>query len=184
MTNDLTALGVLRPPFDLPVHHVAYAVRDLEAAIQRAVTALGAGPFLVLDDIELETTSRGEPARFLHSAAFGQYGAVALELMQIKSCEPARIADAMRGPVPSVNHFGYVAPSLPAARDQLEALGIPAFLQARTGEIEFTMHDARSLWGHNIELHADGASIRQFWAGVRDSSVGWDGTHPIRRPDF
>jgi hypothetical protein len=180
----LTADGVLRPPFDLPVHHVAYAVPDLELAIQRAVTTLGAGPFLVLDDIELEATSRGEPAHFLHSAAFGQCGAVALELMQIKSCEPARIAGAMRGPVPAVNHFGYVAPSLPTARDQLEALGLPAFLEARAGEIEFTMHDARSLWGHNIELHADNPGIRRFWAEVRDSSVGWDGTHPIRRLNF
>lgn len=171
----------MNPLFDLPIHHIAYSVPDLEAAIHDAVRTLGAGPFLVLDDIELDATSRGEPATFLHSAAFGQFGTVGLELMQIRSGTPDRVADAMSGPVPSVNHFGYVVPSLADARDRLESVGMPAFLHAFAGEIEFTVHDGRSLLGHNVECHADNSSIRGFWQQVHDASVGWDGSDPIRR---
>ncbi|MER5348485.1 VOC family protein [Streptomyces mirabilis] len=170
--------------FGLPVHHVGYAVDDLDKAILRAVNTLGAGPFFRMNDIPLAATSQGEPAMFLHSAAFGQCGSMALEFMQIKRCEPATVADSMRQPTPGLNHIGFVAPSLTEARDELEAMGVPAFLQARIGDIEFTMHDARAVCGHNIEVHADNSGIRGFWQQVRDASIGWDGTEPIRSPSM
>ena len=168
-------------PLALPVHHFAYAVEDLESAIHDAVETLGAGPFLLIEDVPLETTSRGEPAQFVHSAAFGQCGSRALELMQIKTNWPQRITNAMHGPRPSLNHIGYVTPSPAEATEQLEQMGLPEFLHAKLGEIEFTMHDAKALWGHNIEVHADNAAIRSFWQQVHDLSIGWDGSNPIRR---
>ncbi|WP_410675856.1 VOC family protein [Amycolatopsis sp. cmx-4-68] len=169
-------------PFALPVHHVAYAVPDLEAAIEHAARTLGAGPFLLLEDIPLQVTSRGEPARFLHSSAFGRCGALALELMQIKDTAPDRITGTVPATRPGLHHFGYVTSSPDEVRAQLEAMGIPAFLEAVLGDIAFTMHDATHLWGHSVEVHADTPGIRAFWRDVHESSAGWDGRDPIRRP--
>lgn len=167
-------------PFGLPVHHLGYAVPDLEQAVLNAVTTLGAGPFFLIKNVPLTTTSRGEPALFVHSAAFGQCGPLVLELMQIEHCEPALIAEAMQQPMPALNHISYAAPAPETARDQLEALGLPEFLHATHGEIEFTMHNARAVWGHNVEIHADNPSFRGFWEQIREASVGWDGQSPIR----
>ena len=169
-------------PLNLPIHHLGYAVENLEDAILDAVRTLGAGPFFLMKDIPLTTTSLGEPALFAHSSAFGQWGDTALEFMQIHHCAPQRVADAMRQPTPALNHIAYAAPSLEAARDALTDLGLPPFLQAQVGDIEFTMHSARAVCGHNVELHDDNASFRGFWEQIRVASIGWNGRDPIRDP--
>ena len=167
-------------PLSLPIHHLGYAVDNLEESILNAVQTLGAGPFFVMKDIPLTTSSFGEPAVFAHSSAFGQWGDTALEFMQISHCEPERVARAMRQPTPALNHVAYAAPALRTARDTLADLGLPPFLQAQLGEIEFTMHDLRAVCGHNIELHDDNAGFREFWGRVREASLDWDGRDPIR----
>lgn len=170
-------------PLHGPIHHLAYLVDDLEAAVEHMVGKFGAGPFFVLHDVAFEhLSSRGEPATFAHDSAFGQCGAVAIEVMQVKRLEPERIRAAFALPPPTLHHTGHVmAPeALEAAREEFERRGLPAFLHARSGQIDSTLHDAAATLGHHIELHADCPQLREVFGMVRDASVGWDGTDPLR----
>lgn len=182
MTETSTTQPTRLSPLSLPIHHLGYAVDNLEEAILDAARTLGAGPFFLIKNIPLTSTSSGEPAVFAHSSAFGQWGETALEFMQIEHCEPQQVADAMRQPTPALNHIAYAAPSLGTARDALTDLGLPPFLQSQLGDIEFSMHNARAVCGHNIELHDDNPSFRAFWGQIRAASIGWDGRDPIRAP--
>src|SRR5947208_15515486 len=117
-------------PFHGPVHHLAYLVDDLEAAIEHLVSKFGAGPFFVLRDVTFEhLSSRGEPATFAHDSAFGQCGATPIEVMQIKRLEPELVRAGFALSPPQLHHTAYVVPpdDLAAAREDLEQRGLPAF---------------------------------------------------------
>jgi hypothetical protein len=170
-------------PFHGPIHHLAYLVDDLEVAVDHLLSKFGAGPFFVLRDVAFEhLTSRGEPATFAHDSAFGQCGAVPIEVIQVKRLEPERVRAGFALTPPRLHHTAYVVAleHLEAARDDLAQRGLPAFLHAITGDIDSTLHDAAATLGHHVELHADCQQLREVFGMVRDASLGWDGSDPLR----
>src|SRR5262245_20947871 len=170
-------------PFHGPIHHLGYVVEDLEATVERLVCELGAGPFFVLRDVSFErVTSRGEAATFDHDSAFGQCGAVPIEVMQLKRLEPARLREGFSQSPPQLHHTAYVvAPErLADAREDLERRRLPAFLHATLGDVDVTYHDAAHTIGHQIELHADSRGLRDFFGMIQSASVEWDGSDPLR----
>jgi len=172
-------------PFHGPIHHLGYLVNDLEATVERLVNALGAGPFFVVRDVPLEqVTSRGEPATFDHDSAFGQCGAMPIEIIQLNRLEPKRLREGFSQSPPQLHHAAYVLARerVAEAREDLERRGLPAFLHATMGDLDLTLHDAASLTGHHMELHADSPGFRDFFGMVRSASVGWDGSGPLRSP--
>jgi methylmalonyl-CoA/ethylmalonyl-CoA epimerase len=176
-------MSIANHPFHGPVHHLAYLVEDLEAAVDRLVKKFGAGPFFVLRDVAFEhLTSRGQPATFAHDSAFGQCGAVPIEVIQVKRLEPESVRAGFALKPPHLHHTAYVvAPEdLEAAREDLERRALPAFLHAVTGDIDSTLHDAAATLGHHVELHADCQQLREVFGMVRDASVGWDGRDALR----
>ena len=170
-------------PFQGPIHHLGYVVEDLDAAVQRLVGELGAGPFFVLRDVSFEqVTSRDEPVVFDHDSAFGQCGAIPIEVMQLRRLEPERVRDAFSLPPPQLHHTAYVVPRehLAEAREELERRGLSAFLHATQGDIDLTYHEAAHSIGHQVELHADSQGLRDFFATIRAASMEWDGSDPLR----
>jgi glyoxalase/bleomycin resistance protein/dioxygenase superfamily protein len=170
-------------PFHGPVHHLAYLVDNLEAAVDHLVSKFGAGPFFVLRDVAFEQlTSCGEPATFAHDSAFGQCGTMPIEVIQVKRLEPELVRAGFALTPPRLHHTAYVvAPEhLETARDDLERRGLPAFLHAITGDVDSTLHDAAATLGHHVELHADCQQLRDVFGMVRDASVSWDGGNPLR----
>jgi hypothetical protein len=170
-------------PFHGPIHHLAYVVEDLESTVERLAAELGAGPFFVVRDVPFEqVTSRGEAATFRHDSAFGQCGALPIEVIQLTRVEPERVREAFSQPPPQLHHIAYVvAPErLAGAREELERRGLPAFLHATLGDLDLTFHDATRATGHHVELHADSQGLRDFFAMVHAAGVDWDGGDPLR----
>ena len=99
---------------------IAYTVPDLEAACQEWAEKVGAGPFLVRRHMEVQASHDGQPAVYDHSAAFGQWGPVMLEIIQLHECEPASMREVLEHEGPGqVNHFACFV-------DDLEDLGARA----------------------------------------------------------
>jgi methylmalonyl-CoA/ethylmalonyl-CoA epimerase len=172
---------VFRPQLGEP-HHYAYVVEEIEATVNRLVDQLGAGPFFLIEGVPLENVlSRGEPAEFAHNSAFGSCGDGAIELIETVSLAPERVEKAFSAP-PRVHHVAYVVPPTAVAdlRSSLEERGLPQYLSSQLGEVVTTVHDARALLGHDIEIHADNEGLRDFFAMVRGGAEGWDGSEPLR----
>jgi methylmalonyl-CoA/ethylmalonyl-CoA epimerase len=173
-------------PFHGPIHHLGYVVEDLEASVERLVSTLGAGPFFVVRDVPLEqVTCQGEPATFHHDSAFGQCGAMPIEIIQLKRLEPERLREGFSQSPPQLHHTAYVVARehLAETRGDLERRGLPAFLHATMGDLDLTFHDAASLTGHHMELHADsqGSAISSGWS-TAPAWAGTAATHCDRRP--
>jgi methylmalonyl-CoA/ethylmalonyl-CoA epimerase len=171
-----------RPQLGEPHHH-AYLVEDIEATVSSLVDQLGAGPFFLIENVPLENVlSRGEPAEFAHSSAFGQCGDGPIELIETVSLAPGRVEERFSAPRPRVHHVGYVVPpeEVDAVRSSLDERGVSQYLSSELGGAVTTLHDASATLGHDIEIHADNEAFRDFFAMVSGGAEGWDGSEPLR----
>jgi len=176
-------VDLFRPQLGEP-HHYAYVVEDIEATVDRLVRQLGAGPFYLFERVPLENVlSRGEPAEFVHDSAFGYCGGGPIELMEMISLAPSRVEESFSGPRPRIHHVAYAVPAAEVGevRTALEQRGLPEYLSGQLGDIDITFHDASPALGHDIEIHFDSTGLRDFFAMVRGSGEGWDGSEPLRR---
>jgi methylmalonyl-CoA/ethylmalonyl-CoA epimerase len=164
------------------VHHLAYVVDDIEKAVQHWSFALGAGPFYVIERMVFDEMShRGKPCVFDHSAAFGQWGPMVIELQQIFASGPQSLTDCLiPARPPAINHVAYLSPVPAQDSAELTAAGHELFLHAKFGPVEIWMHDTRAILGQSIEVHRQCAFLDDFFGQIAGAAKGWDGKNPLR----
>jgi hypothetical protein len=165
--------------FAKPVQ-IAYAVDDIEAAAARFVEQFGAGPFFVRHHPPFEAIHAGGPAVFNHSSAYGQWGDVQVELVQLGLCTPTALHTAVAATA-GIHHVALFVESLDSERDRLTALGMPCVMEAVSSSgLRFAFHDARPQFGHLIEIYEPSDSVMRLYRKVREAALDWDGTNPVR----
>ena len=168
------------------IHHLAYVVAEIEPVVHRLHEQFGAGPFLRIENVPVEdVTSRGEPAEFVHDAAFGICNGLPVELLQVTRIAPAEVAARFRtnDGAPRLQHVAYALPpaTVEARRADLDAKGLPEYLRARFGEdAEMTYHDASGSFGYDLEIHVDSEGLRGSFALLHEAAEGWDGSDLLR----
>lgn len=168
-----------------PVTHIGYVVDDIERTARWAVSTFGAGPFYVVSHMKFDTcTFNGEPATYDHTSAFGQWGAILIELTVVHGSTPPQLAEVMGGSAPRVGHVGLLADDLDADSRGLEAAGLPLFHTGSSGPISAHWHDGRRELGHYVEISRRVPEIEGIYAMIRDAAHEWDGRDPLRpEPD-
>ena len=166
-----------------PVHHLGFNVPDLRAAIDNWVSVYGAGPFYINEHVAYdESTCSGTSAAWDHSAAFGKWGALPVELQQTHDLQPPELVRPLTAEGRSaVNHVGVTADDPAAESARLKSLGFRLCLHARLGEVEFFWHDATGAFGCCIEVITAAPGLDAFFDTVAGGARGWDGRDPIRR---
>jgi catechol 2,3-dioxygenase-like lactoylglutathione lyase family enzyme len=164
-----------------PIHHVGYAVEELEAGIERFAATFGAGPFFVMEHIEFQTvTYAGEPAVYDHSSGFGRWGPILVELTQVHDAQPAGLRSALTRPGGGLGHVAWLADDLEAETARLTAAGLEPFHTGVTGPASAVWFDGGLLLGHNVEVLQRRDEILGFYAMVRAAAQDWDGRDPYR----
>lgn len=167
----------LGPPVQL-----AYAVPDAVAAAHEWAATTGAGPFFVVGHVPLvECTVRGEPGSFDHSSAYGQWGAVMVELVEDHGAGPSPVRDMFAVGESGLHHLAFFVDDPDAAIDELVSGGDSLAMSARTdGGVDFHFVDARHRLGHMLELYRPTDRLRGFYEMVAAAARDWDGTDPVR----
>ena len=165
-----------------PIVQIAYFVNDIRASAQAMAANLAAGPFFVFDRIELDHAEhRGQPCRFLHSSAYGQWGGVMMELVQQDVEGPSPFRDLYAPGEEGIHHVAIFVEDMDAGFARYAAMGFPMATRATVkGGTEFGFADATQTLGHMIELYVGTDSLRGFYQRIRDASIGWDGADPVR----
>jgi hypothetical protein len=155
---------------------LAYAVDDVSEAAARWV-ADGVGPFFVRAHIPVRNARlRGTPAAFDHSSAYAQWGSVMVELIHQHGGGDDPIVRTS-----GLHHVAFFVDDFAVASAALVDAGIPEAMYAETSDgTQFAFHDARAERGHYVEIYERTERLRRFYEMVREVSIGWDGTHPIR----
>jgi hypothetical protein len=161
---------------------IAYTVPDLEAACLEWAQKVGAGPFLIRQRMAVQAIHDGEPAVYLHSAAFGQWGPVMLELVELHECEPSSMSKVFRHSAPNqVNHYAYFVDDLDATSNELQAQGFPLTMELISSSgMRVHFLDARETIGGLIELYVGTEHVRGLYDKVAALHQGWDGSDVIR----
>ena len=119
------------------LHHVGYWVDDLDSALTRWNTDLGVGPFQVIEHVPFEEFvlivdgRRYDDVVFDHSAAFGAWGPVVVELGQVHAIDDRLAAaygmnPAANGANPgAVSHVSWVVPDLEPGERAAGPAGMP-----------------------------------------------------------
>lgn len=164
------------------VSHVSYVVADIERAVQHWHLALGAGPFYIIERMVFdEMWHFGRPCVWDHSAAFGQWGPMVIELQQIFASGPASLTERLiPGPPPAINHVAYFSSVPEQDSAELAAAGHELFLHAKLGPVEIRMHDTRAILGQATEIHRHVPFLDDFFGQIARAAEGWDGKNPLR----
>jgi len=163
------------------IHHVGYVVEDLHRDVPRFAALTGAGPFFAMEHLVFDEVSyRGEPAVYDHSSAFGQWGPMLVELTQVHEAQPPALREALVAPGGGIGHLAWLADSLEDEVARLHHAGITPFHAGRTGPASAVWFDGSDMFGHPIEVLQRRDELLGFYAMVRDASVGWDGSEPLR----
>ena len=161
---------------------IAFTVPDLEAACREWAERVGAGPFLIRQHMQVNANHDGEPAIYDHSAAFGQWGPLMLELVELHECSPAPLNDAFRHSAPNaVNHYAYFVEDLAASSAAIQEQGFPLMMElVSSSGMQVHFLDGRSTIGGLIEIYEGSEHIRAHYAKVAELARDWDGSDPVR----
>lgn len=165
-----------------PIVQIAYYVPDARVAAQRAAELHGAGPFHVIDEIELAWGEvRGEPCAFLHSSAYGQWGEVMMELVQQDREGPSPFREMYAPDESGLHHMAVMVNDLGETYRRVTDAGFALAARAETVTgTEFAFVDTVAEFGHMTEIYEGTRALRGFYDFVRHSALGWDGTDPVR----
>jgi len=149
------------------LHHIGYWVDDMEAAIAWATDVLKAGPFTTVEHIDLGDgfRFRGEPAVLDHSAAFGQWGSVLLELDQVHEVTP-ELGAALGVRHGNVSHVAWTTGDLGREGARMEAAGCP-LLTTSQAVAWADWFEGGPLFGHPVEIHQPTPPVLGMWAAIR-----------------
>jgi len=169
-------------PLLRPAVQIAFFVTDIRAAALRMHATFGAGPFYVIERIELARGEhRGSECRFVHSSAYGQWGPVMMELVQQDVEGPSPFRDMYAPGMEGLHHVATFVDDVGEAIAHYAAAGMPlaarAWLHSGT---EFAFVDARATLGHMIELYVSTPELLGFYDFIRRAADGWDGAEPVR----
>jgi hypothetical protein len=165
-----------------PVVQIAYFVPDVRDAARRMVGLHGAGPFHVIEKIELTWGEvRGEPHDFLHTSAYGQWGDVMLELVQQDREGPSPFREMYAPGEFGLHHMAAVVDDLTSTYDRVADAGLEVAARAETTTgTEFAFIDTVAEFGNMTEIYEATPGLRSFYELVRHAAVDWDGTDPVR----
>lgn len=165
-----------------PIRQVAYYVPDAREAARAHSAAFGSGPYFVMDNIPMSLARhRGKPGVFDHTSAYGQWGDVMVEMVQVNSKEPSVFTDLYPNGGPGFHHVALIVDNLPAAMKEFEEAGFP---EGFYGEVQpgagFAMMDATKQFGHFVELYEPTPPLLGVYHKVESAAQNFDGTDVIR----
>jgi hypothetical protein len=161
---------------------MAYFVSDIRASANYMAERFGAGPFHMVDRIELDWGEhRGNRCDFVHSSAYGQWGNVMMELVQQDVEGPSPFRDLYAPGEEGLHHVACFVDSVADTIAEYQAAGHPLAARAMTKTgTEFAFIDTSPMMGHMLEIYVGNEGLHGFYDFIRKASVDWDGSDPVR----
>lgn len=167
---------------DQPIVQIAYFVNDARAAAQSMHRQYGAGPFFLLERIELAWGEhRGRPQTFVHTSAYGQWGPLMMELVQQDEEGPSPFRDLFAPGEQGLHHMAMMVESMPDTYAFCKDAQLEIAARAATANgTEFAFIDTVARQGHMLEVYEGSEALKGFYAMVRKASENWDGSDILR----
>ena len=169
------------------IRQVAYLVPDIEAAMDHWAKVLGVGPWFYNPKIPIVNYMyRGQRYEPHNSVALANAGSLQIELVQTRNEVPSMYRDFQRAGHSGVQHFAYWTETFDADLARAEAAGFEVCMGGEVGENGRFVYFEKpgvadsALPGTVIELSEVLGPKGKLFKMIREASVGWTGTDPVR----
>jgi catechol 2,3-dioxygenase-like lactoylglutathione lyase family enzyme len=158
------------------INHIGYYVKDLELACREHSALFGSGPFFYLGEHTMTSIARGREYEYTSRAAFGQFGDLQIEFIQVISDNPSAYKEMERF---GLNHFSIWVDNVDSAIEEFENAGYEIAMRLKSsGGAEIIYFDGVEKWGHYLEVSAPAEGMYEYF---KKAAEDWDGSEPYRR---
>jgi methylmalonyl-CoA/ethylmalonyl-CoA epimerase len=163
-----------------PVMQIAFVPDDFDAAIAYWTTVMGVGPFFLIENIQLEEMYYlGQPSDCVFTLALAYWGDIQVELIRQENDAPSIYRDAKGG---ALHHICIMTDDIVAAKATALAAGCTLLVEAKVGDDGGVIYvDTGNGPGSIVEILQPAAESGGLFAMIKNASVGWDGSEPVRR---
>ena len=161
-----------------------YVVRDVGAAIDHWIHVMGVGPWFFFDPVKIDYfRHRGRDSDVEVSIALANSGDLQIELIEQRNDAPSMYKEFLDAGHEGLQHVAYWTTDYQALYDQALSLGYEVGHEGQIGgeQGRFAYFDTQSHPGTVIELSDISGPKGAFFDYIRQVSVNWDGSDPIRR---
>lgn len=164
------------------IRQLGYVVADIEAAMRHWAETMGVGPWYYAPAVPIEDYHYdGEPHAVRNSVALANSGFVQIELIQTRDDAPSMYRDFLEAGHSGLQHVAYWTERFDEDLAAMEARGFRVKMGGKVGDDgRFVYFDKEMHPGTVIELSEVVGPKGRLFRAIRDASVGWDGTDPVR----
>lgn len=165
-----------------PIFQLAYLPANFDAAIRYWTQIVGAGPFFIMENIQLsDMTYLGQPSDAVFSAAWGYWGDMQIELIRAENDAPS-IYTGEYAVKDRLHHVCVAVEDIAVARAALKEAGATILIEGKVGESGAVIYaDAGSGPGNVIEYVKLMEGGAELFAMMREAARDWDGSDPLRK---
>jgi methylmalonyl-CoA/ethylmalonyl-CoA epimerase len=165
-----------------PVMQLAWLPADFDAAIEHWTRTMGVGPFFLMENIRLEDMRyRGEPTDAVFSLALAYWGDVQIELIRPENDAPS-IYNGEYAVRDRLHHVCLLIDDIQKAYAACEAHGAEILVEGKVGESGRVIYaDPGSGPGSVIEILQTQPGTAELFGMIRQASLDWDGSDPVRK---
>ncbi|MEU1956696.1 VOC family protein [Nocardia rhamnosiphila] len=170
---------------DGQIRQIAFVVPDAEAAAKRHSALLGSGPYFIVPHYELVVHRyRGQDGPIDVTSAYGQWGDVMIEFVQIHGEAPSAYRDTFPTGGPGMHHVAVFCDNRAEAVAEFEKAGYIEALYAEAAPGRgYSIMDTSADLGFMVELYEE-RMVAPFYQMVREAAADFDGTDPVRLFDL
>jgi catechol 2,3-dioxygenase-like lactoylglutathione lyase family enzyme len=164
------------------IRQAGYVVPDIEAAMDYWSRKLGVGPWFYREKVPIENyTYRGQRYEVHNSVALANSGPLQMELIQTRNDAPSMYRDFLKAGNTGLQHVAYWTENFDEDMKRLTALGYQVVMSGEVGERgRFVYFDTEYHPGTVIELSEVAGPKGKLFKMIREASLGWDGSNPVR----
>jgi hypothetical protein len=164
------------------IRQLGYVVDDIEAAMDYWANSLGVGPWFYNPRVPIEGYEyKGERYEPHNSVALANSGFIQVELIQTRNDVPSAYRDFKVGGRTGLQHVAMWTTNFDADMERLLALGHKPTMRGKVGENgRFVYFDTEYHPGTVIELSEVSGPKGRMFELIREASIGWDGSNPVR----
>ncbi|MFA5677709.1 MAG: VOC family protein [Pseudomonas sp.] len=167
-----------------PVTQLAFVPRDFDACLHFWTHTMGAGPFMLMEHIQADSTRyMGEVTEIDITAAMGYLGDMQIEIIKQHCDAPSIYKSWLDEGREGLHHVLIAVDDMQQALEVCYRAGASLLQQSsyRGGGAEVAYLDTGGGPGTMLELWKGDDPGRAFFASLREAARHWDGADPVRR---
>jgi len=165
-----------------PIRQLGYVVDDIEAAMAHWHKVMGVGPWYYNPKVPIVNYRfDGQGYTPHNSVALANSGPIQVELIQIRNDVPSMYRDFMQAGNRGLQHVAFWTEDYDADLARMQGQGFTVKMSGEVGvNGRFAYFDREYHPGTVIELSEVLGPKGRMFDLIREASIGWDGTDPVR----